>query len=349
MRHLLSVFNSQLLVSVTWKHQLNLESRTCSIRTRASMSFSIVNSYIKLRGTLDSRSNEPLPSIETITTTTSTLPMALPRTGLGEQATANHLLEDLVSALNGTKTSSNYYGFVCGGVLPIAEFADNVVSAYDQMVAMHLPTHSISTIVEDRALKMLLELLNLKPEKWKGRTFTTGATGSNILGLACGREFVIGKRLREKGESRSVGELGLVKAMRLAGVKDVQVLVAMGHSSVIKAAGIVGLGRDCVKDVGRKSEPWIVDFDLLEEELKREVEGVLSILSISAGEVNAGKFGTGMETLGMIRTLCDMYGAWLHIDGGKFAPTLSCEVQFLNLRQLSGYLGEVSHKHLNSH
>ena len=66
-------------------------------------------------------------------------------------------------------------------------------------------------------------------------------------------------------------------------------------------------------------------------------------------EVNAGKFGTGMETLGMIRTLCDMYGAWLHIDGGKFAPTLSCEVQFLNLRQLSGYLGEVSHKHLNSH
>jgi len=55
---------------------------------------------------------------------------------------------------------------------------------------------------------MLVELLNLG-DGWEGKVFTTGATGSNILGLACGREAVLQARLKDVEGSSGVGEMGL--------------------------------------------------------------------------------------------------------------------------------------------
>jgi glutamate/tyrosine decarboxylase-like PLP-dependent enzyme len=241
----------------------------------------------------------------------------LPTKGLGEEATEAHLLSDLTPAFNGPKTSANYYGFVTGGVFPIAEIADNIVTAFDQNVQVHLPDQTISTTVEDRALTMLLELLNLGPD-WKGRTFTTGATGANLLGLACGREAVISSRLKEIGASGGVGELGMFAACMKAAVREIQVLTTMGHSSLYKAASIVGLGRASVKDLPcSEEEPWRLDIDALHRELKRSDEGVMSIVAISAGEVNTGKFAVnGIRDMQRIRELCNQYGAWLHVDGG---------------------------------
>ena len=226
-----------------------------------------------------------------------------------------HLLSDLTPGFNGPKTSSNYYGFVTGGVFPIAEVADNIVTAFDQNVQVHLPDQSVSTIVEDKTLSMLVELLELG-EGWNGKTFTTGATGANILGLACGREAVINKRLNGRP---GVGEVGLLAACMDAGVKRIQVLTTMGHSSLYKAASVVGLGRASVKDIPfSKDEPWEMDAELLERELKSAEEGIVSIVALSAGEVNTGRFATsGLNPMRNIRDLCDKYGAWLHVDGGK--------------------------------
>ena len=203
-----------------------------------------------------------------------------------------------------------------GGVLPIAEVADNIVTAFDQNVQVHLPDQSISTIVEDAALRMLTELVGLG-EGWSGRTFTTGATGSNILGLACGREAVLDVQLKRIGQDGGVGELGVLNACLKAGVKEIQVLTTMGHSSLYKAASVVGIGRASVKDIPvSKDEPWKMDIERLEVELASG-EGVVSIVAISAGEVNTGKFAADANQMKEIRRLCDKYGAWLHVDGGK--------------------------------
>jgi glutamate/tyrosine decarboxylase-like PLP-dependent enzyme len=105
-----------------------------------------------------------------------------------------------------------------------------------------------------------------------------------------------------------------------AGVKEIQVLTTMGHSSLYKAASIVGLGRASVKDIPvSEGQPWRLNIDLLERELQREKDGVVSIVAISAGEVNAGRFATnGLHGMQKIRDLCDKYGAWLHVDGGRY-------------------------------
>jgi glutamate/tyrosine decarboxylase-like PLP-dependent enzyme len=199
---------------------------------------------------------------------------------------------------------------------------------------VHLPDQSISTIVEDKALGMLLELLKLD-QGWRGRTFTTGATGANILGLACGREAVVSSRLKAAGESRGVGELGLFAACAKAGIKEIQVLTTMGHSSLYKAASVVGIGRASVKDIPfSATEPWKLNINLLEDELKREKDGIVSIVALSAGEVNTGRFATdGLSSIKAIRDFCDKYRAWLHVDGafGIFARSLPGTDEFSSL------------------
>ncbi|KAM0483692.1 hypothetical protein ACHAPX_002186 [Trichoderma viride] len=238
----------------------------------------------------------------------------------GQPATkvASHITKDIVPALCGQSQSSRYFGFVTGGVLPVAEWADNVVSRMDQNVQVHLPEQTVSTMVENTALEMLLSLLRLVESDWKGRTFTTGATASNVLGLACGREAI----LEKKGVS--VGELGLLGACAKAGVSEIQVLTSGGHSSLSKAASIVGLGRASVKELPRSAaQPWKLDLDAVWRELGRP--GVASIIAVSMGEVNTGGYALdNIDEWKRLRELADQHAAWIHVDGafGIFSRAL---------------------------
>ncbi|KAK4191548.1 L-2,4-diaminobutyrate decarboxylase [Podospora australis] len=311
--------------------------------------------YSLLRNHLSSLppSHPVLPSPSTLSSTLSSLPdpqSSSYLSPLGPSATFSYLLSSIVPSLNLQSLSPNYYGFVTGSVLPIAEAADNIVTALDQNVQVHFPlsessqwVHSASTYIESTALGMLLSLLDLSPDEWKGRTFTTGATASNIIGLACGREHVL------PGSAK----LGLLQAASDVKVREVQILTSMGHSSLGKAASIVGLGRDAVKDVGRENEPWRLDLDAVERELQRE--GVRSIIVVSAGEVNTGRFATGVFDMPKLRSLADRFGAWIHVDGafGIFARTLPKSEEFLALHasvaglELADSIGADGHKLLN--
>lgn len=296
------------------------------------------DSYDKLRQTVAARVKEGLvlPNAHDYDHATKTLQTLLLDPGMnqgtGRDATLAHLLHDIVPALNGENLSGRYYGFVIGSTLPIAEAADNIVTSLDQNAHMHLPGQSVSAAVEDVALRALIRLLRLDPDStetatstsassetvWSGRIVTTGATASNILGLACGREATI-RRRHPRGLGPS--ELGLLTACREAGVQDIQVLTSMGHSSLSKAASVVGLGSGAVKELPLSAaEPWRLDLDAVEREVQRgDSSGVVSIIVVSAGEVNTGRFATrGEGDMRRLRALADRYQAWLHVDGGEY-------------------------------
>ena len=241
--------------------------------------------------------------------------------GSSSSAVAAHIARDIVPALTGQNASARYFGFITGGTLPLAAWADNVVSALDQNVQVHLPTQTVATAVEDAALEMLARVLRLDVAEhgWKGRTFTTGATASNVLGLACGREHALNQRLPD---GVTVGDVGLLAAAAKAGVAEIQVLTSMGHSSLSKAASVVGLGRLSVKELRlSEEEPWRFDVDAAETAMQQP--GVATILGISAGEVNTGRYALqGVEEWTRVRALADKYGAWLHVDGGISKETL---------------------------
>ena len=128
-----------------------------------------------------------LPSRDVLERARSTLLTSLPPEGIGHKQAQKHLEKDIVPALNGNSKSPRYYGFVTGGSTPIATFADKLAVEEDQNVQVHLPNETVATNVEDAALRLLCDLVNFNPSDWPHRTFTTGATASNVVGLACGR------------------------------------------------------------------------------------------------------------------------------------------------------------------
>jgi glutamate/tyrosine decarboxylase-like PLP-dependent enzyme len=258
-----------------------------------------------------------LPSADALTHARESLVQHLPSKGKGLEETIRHLQEDIAPAFNGSGLTPNYYGFITGGTTPAAALADNLVTVYDQNVGVHLPKETIATNVEDSALSLLAEMLKLEPDQWPHRIFTTGATGSNILGLACGREYILAEAAAARNEdSANVGEVGIVEAMHRAGISRIQVLSTVPHSSLIKAASILGLGRASVKSVHLEGQEHRFDIPQLKKLL--EAPSSASIVAISACEINTGFYATtGLEEMREIRRLCDTYGAWLHVDGGK--------------------------------
>ena len=279
----------------------------------------------------DRRKPRVLPTSDAISKARIALVSTLPQRGKGTEAAIQHVRDELAPAFNAASQSPNYYGFVTGGITRAAALSDNLVTEYDQNVQVHLPNETIATEVEDAALKMLCQLLRLDVNEWKHRTFTTGATASNILGLACGREYVIRRRSLTHGTEASVGKIGLMRAMNEARISSIRILTSMAHSSLRKAASLVGFGRDAVLDVGRKASPVKFDLDELERRLKESEHA--HIVVVSCGEVNTGGFATSGEEMRHIRKLCDEYNAWIHVDGafgvmGRMLETLDGSQQY---------------------
>ncbi|KAF1923637.1 pyridoxal-dependent decarboxylase [Didymella exigua CBS 183.55] len=269
-----------------------------------------------------------LPSHQVLSEAREHLKRDLPEQGAGLEDTIRHLTHELGPALNASSRSPAYYGFVTGGSTPAASFADNLVTHYDQNVQVHLPSETLATEIEDRALTLLCSLLEFTPSQWPHRTFTTGATASNIVGLACGREYIIAEASAHRTDAGvSVGEHGIMHAMRLAGIDNIQILTTVPHSSLSKAASILGMGRSCVKTIARTDAPHKFDMDLLKKHLAQP--GAASIVAISASEVNTGLFATSsLQEMQALRRLCDMHGAWIHVDGAfgiqaRLLPSIS--------------------------
>lgn len=247
---------------------------------------------------------------------------SLPEDEVPLKRSIERLTTNVLPYLNASSLSSRYYGFVTGGTTPAALIADVLTSIYDQNVAVHLPMETIATNVEVVALNMLLDLLNLPwrvgTEGQAGGVFTTGATASNVLGLALGREFVLEAfAQRASGKSVSVGEDGLLAVARAAQVDHVKILSTLPHSSIAKAASVIGLGRSSIVSIAKEGTPLALDVERLESLAEdAEADRTAYILAISTGEVNTGHYASdSAEMMHKVRSICDRYKIWIHVDG----------------------------------
>ncbi|KAH8923543.1 PLP-dependent transferase [Atractiella rhizophila] len=264
------------------------------------------------------------------------IPTMLPIQSQSLEHTFSLLCDEILPRL-GTYNSPRFFGFVTGGVTDASLLADMLLPSLDRHVQVHSPLDPLPALLEALTLHFVLSLLSppssptLLQERFASRTLTTGATSSNILGLACGRDFV----LQQYGVS--VADDGF------AGHRVV-VLHAASHASVSKAASLVGIGRKQCYDLGVGGREWDFDLEKLEERLKEAKEkgdGVIVVAQL--GEVNTG----GMTAdLPAIRQLCNDYDAWLHIDGafGAFAallptlfPTVSRDLALADSLTLDGH------------
>ncbi|KAJ6261068.1 hypothetical protein Dda_3733 [Drechslerella dactyloides] len=231
---------------------------------------------------------------------------------IGLQGVVNDLIENVLPGVF-AQSHPNFYGFVTGGVLPPALLADFMVSLMDLNVMVHLPNDSIHTTIEHHTIQMLCDMFHLPRWMAPGSAITTGATASNILGLACAREWT----LTRTEPNLSVARRGFAQACQRAGLTSgIGILCASPHSSLKKAASIVGLGSDNVIDIADPQTPWDFNLENLEGLLAKQKDTRWIVVG-QLGEVNTGQF---MSRLPAIRRLCDKYNSWLHIDAAFGLP-----------------------------
>lgn len=189
-----------------------------------------------------------------------------------------------------------YFGFVIGGTQPAALAASWMVSAWDQNASMRVMSPA-SAVFEDIALEWLREGLGL-PAGSAGAV-VTGATMANFTGLAAARHALLERA------GWDVENDGLFGAPPLTVVVGDEV-----HVSLLKALGMVGLGRRRLVRVpvdgqGRMRPDALPPLN------------ARTIVCLQAGNVNTGAFDPAAE---ICRAAGDA-GAWVHVDGafGLFA------------------------------
>jgi len=149
----------------------------------------------------------------------------------------------------------------------------------------------VAIALEEIALRWLLDALGLPSEC--GGAFVTGATMANFTALAAARHEV----LQSAGWD--------VEAQGLFGAPPITVVVgAEVHPTLLKALGLLGLGRERVITVPTDGQ------GRMRPDAFPELSGP-AIVCIQAGNVNTGAFDPALE----ICALAHAAGAWVHVDG----------------------------------
>jgi glutamate/tyrosine decarboxylase-like PLP-dependent enzyme len=200
------------------------------------------------------------------------------------------LLDEIASPATVATSGGRFFGFVVGSSLPSTLAANWLAGAWDQNAGAVIQSPAAARL-EEVATRWMLDVLGL-PEGC-GTGFVTCATMANVSALAAARHAL----LTRKGWD--VEKRGLFGAPPITVVVGEEV-----HVSVLKALGLLGLGRDRVvripvDDQGRMRADALPPLD------------DHTILCIQAGNVNTGAFDPADAIVPEARRA----GTWVHVDG----------------------------------
>jgi glutamate/tyrosine decarboxylase-like PLP-dependent enzyme len=194
-----------------------------------------------------------------------------------------------------TSLSPRYFGFVIGGVLPVARAADWLTVAWDQNAGGYSCSPA-AALIEEVAGGWARDLLGLPVQASYG--FTTGCQMAHVTALAVARHAVLARR------DWDVDQRGL------HGAPPVRVIVPDDrHITIDAAVRLLGLGTGNLRTVACDEQARIIPSEL-DRELARD-PGVPTIITAQAGNVNTGAF----EDFEAICQLAHAHDAWVHVDG----------------------------------
>jgi glutamate/tyrosine decarboxylase-like PLP-dependent enzyme len=200
------------------------------------------------------------------------------------------LLDEVGSPATVASAGPRFFGFVIGGALPAAVAANWLAAAWDQNAGAFVASPTAATL-ERVAERWLVELLGLPAGTAAG--FVTGATMANLTGLAAARQAVLQRA------GWDVDEQGLAGAPELTVVAGEEV-----HPSLVKALGLLGLGRRRVRRVPVDGQ------GRMRADALPPISGP-TIVCVQAGNVNTGAF----DPIAEVAAYAHGAGAWVHVDG----------------------------------
>jgi aromatic-L-amino-acid decarboxylase len=163
--------------------------------------------------------------------------------------------------------------------------------------AMLWQTSPSATELEEVVLDWLRQMVGL-PAQFEGVINDTASAGS-LCAMAAARE-AIGMQVREKG---------------LTGRTDLPQLRAYcseeAHSSIEKAAIVLGLGQDGIRKIPT-DETFRMDIQALESAVKSDLEAGIRPVCVIATIGTTST--TSVDPVEGIAELCRKHGIWLHVD-----------------------------------
>ncbi len=200
------------------------------------------------------------------------------------------LLDEVGAPATVASTGGRYFGFVTGGALPATVAANWLAGAWDQN-SFSLASSPLAVAIETIALRWLLDVLGLPADA--GAAFVTGATMANFSGLAAARHAVLARAGWD------------VEADGLFGAPPITVVVGEeAHSTLFKALGLLGLGRNRVVRVPVDGQ------GRMRADAFPSLSGP-AIVCLQAGNVNTGAF----DPLADLIAAAHAADAWVHVDG----------------------------------
>jgi len=220
-------------------------------------------------------------------------------------------------------TGGRYFGFVTGGVLPVAQAANWTAGIWDQNPAVKVLS-PVAHKLEQVAGDWIKDLLKL-PAK-SAVSFVTGATMASFTAMAAARCELLDRQgwdLSQRG---------------LFGAPAIRVIVsAETHVTIFKALSLLGFGKAQIEVV-----PVDAQGRMKIDHLPKLDETCLVLCQ--AGNVNSGAFDD-------ISSIIDQAsGAWVHVDGafGLWARLVPSLKPYLNGVERADSWSVDGHKWLNT-
>lgn len=241
---------------------------------------------------------------------------------------ATKVIEQLNTYGNPATTATlggRYFGFVAGSAVPVGLAAKSLGTYWDQAPAMNVLS-PIGSKLESVVEKWLVNLFNLPKKTSAG--FVSGTSTANLCGLAAARYRILERN------NWNINEKGLRNSPKIRIVTSKQ-----AHSTVLKAVGILGLGKENIEWVDVDKQGRIIPEEIPELDAN-------TILVLQAGNVNSGAF----DNFEIICEKAKKANTWVHIDGafGLWAEAVN-ELKYLTkgLENASSWAVD-GHKTLNT-
>ena len=222
----------------------------------------------------------------------------LPSTLPVEGEPLERLIEDCRAVINASRHNGHprFFGYVASPSTPVGAFADLIASALNQNVTSWRSAPA-ATQIELTVVRWLGQLIGY--DNNAHGLLTSGGSMANLNAM------LIAHRVKAGMETSRRGLWNAGQPMTIYASDQV-------HFSIVKAADVLGLGRDYVRLLPA-DEGFRLDVSLLREHLARDIQAGLRPFCVVA---NAGTVSTGaVDPVGEIAEVAKEYGLWLHVDG----------------------------------
>ena len=243
------------------------------------------------------------------------LPHALPET----PTDAGELLRETARILIDRSTFTShpqFYGYINGSVAPIGVLADLLAGAINPNVG-GWTLSPVATEIEKQAVRWICELVGYPAAA--GGLFVSGG---NMANMVC---FLAARAAQADAHVRSAGLSAVAPRLTIYVSKET-------HTWIHKAADLFGLGTDAIRWIETDAQSRIKVDELrrrIAEDIAHRYQPFLVVGT--AGTVSTG----AIDPIRELRSVCDEYKLWLHVDGAYGAPAAMLDDADADLKALA--------------